>query len=82
MVVTARQRVSTTKGPGTRGCTSSGRLLDHPQQGGVQEGFLEEMPPESTQMRRAEPGDVGSSELTPCPPPPQPVANYSLCVSS
>ena len=36
-----------------RGCASSSRLLDRPQQG-VKGGFLEEVPSESTQMCRAE----------------------------
>lgn len=57
--------------PCTRGCASNSRLLDHPQQG-VKEGFLEEVSSESTQMSRAEPGNVGRSESTPPHPPHSP----------
>lgn len=83
-----------TKGLGTRGCASKGRLLDLPWEA-VKEGSLEEATSELIQMRREEPGDthMGRGELTPGhlpehglrkaplpePPPPRPVGNRSAC---
>lgn len=83
-----------TKGLGTRGCASKGRLLDLPWEA-VKEGSLEEATSELIQMRREEPGDthMGRCELTPGhlpehrlrkaplpdPSPPRPVGNRSVC---